>query len=539
MLQFPRERLTFHNQTKYPYVEIRSRVEVGAVSRRTGNSQAPTDNLQSTTNHRSDPSHHMDIDPRLRDASQRVADAYVHAPPQQHSYTLNPILLPPPLPHNSGSSILSRDAGLPYYSVQQDPRSQAVPPSVADSQTHLNEAGNTLRPQQSSDRKDDPKRPRACEACRGLKVRCVPDPATGSCRRCAKAGRACIITVPSRKRQKKTDSRVAELEKKIDALTASLRATKNQITSGSDGASSDDDYTNENSVPKGVDGKQTTTSAKGEGSMLHARDFPSMTASTVTESGRKRKRAGSEDVAGSAKYASKDDLVSKTLMKEHNTPTYNRSYLLPESTMNANSVLSVDPTIPGHEYADVVDRKILDSGTAAKMFNHYTTKMAPHIPVVVFDPGTSAGEIRRTMPALFLAILSVSAGHERPELQPTLFRELTQVYADRIFVRGEKSLELIQALQISSMWYAPEEHKDSRPYQFVHLAGVMAMSMGLGQTFKLQTGSVWTLWKDKRKSKDVARDAGGTTGNRAWLACYLLSGMYVSSMNYRLSHNYL
>ena len=479
----------------------------------------------------------MDIDPRLRDASQRVADAYVHAPPQQHSYSLNPIHLPPPLPHNPGSSSVHRDAGVPYYSVQRDPRSQAVPAPVADSQTHLSEARNTLRPQQSSDRKDDPKRPRACEACRGLKVRCVPEPATGSCRRCAKAGRACIVTVPSRKRQKKTDSRVAELEKKIDALTASLRATKNQTMSGSDGASSDDDYTQDNSVPKGVDGKRTTIRGEGGGSTLHANDFPPMAASTDTENSRKRKRAGSEDVASSAQYASKDDLVTKTFMSEYSTPTYNRSYLLPESTMNAKSVMRVDPTIPSHEYADVVDRKILDSGIAAKMFNHYTTKMAPHIPVVVFDPGTSAGEIRRTMPALFLAILSVSAGYERPELQPTLFRELTQVYADRIFVRGEKSLELIQALQISSMWYAPEEHKDSRPYQFVHLAGVMAMSMGLGQTFKLQTGSVWTLWKDKQKSKDVARDAGGTTSNRAWLACYLLSGMYVSPMYYGLFRN--
>lgn len=71
---------------------------------------------------------------------------------------------------------------------------------------------------------DDQKRPRACEACRGLKVRCDQDPAHPEipCKRCAKAGRQCIITQPSRKRQKKADSRVAELEKKLDALTAAL-----------------------------------------------------------------------------------------------------------------------------------------------------------------------------------------------------------------------------------------------------------------------------------------------------------------------------
>jgi len=73
---------------------------------------------------------------------------------------------------------------------------------------------------------NDPKRSRACEACRGLKVRCDQDQnfPEQPCKRCAKAKRQCVITAPSRKRQKKSDTRVAELEKKIDALTASLHA---------------------------------------------------------------------------------------------------------------------------------------------------------------------------------------------------------------------------------------------------------------------------------------------------------------------------
>src|SRR2546423_12545001 len=77
---------------------------------------------------------------------------------------------------------------------------------------------------------NDLKRSRACEACRQLKVRCEPDEnsPTGSCKRCTKANRPCIVTAPSRKRQKKTDSRGAELAKKIDALTGSLMARAGQ-----------------------------------------------------------------------------------------------------------------------------------------------------------------------------------------------------------------------------------------------------------------------------------------------------------------------
>lgn len=83
-------------------------------------------------------------------------------------------------------------------------------------------------PHGGDDHGDDAKRPRACEACRGLKVRCDQDPAFPDqpCRRCAKAGRQCVITEPSRKRQKKSDSRVAELEKKLDALTAALQQSQ-------------------------------------------------------------------------------------------------------------------------------------------------------------------------------------------------------------------------------------------------------------------------------------------------------------------------
>lgn len=57
-------------------------------------------------------------------------------------------------------------------------------------------------------------------------VRCDQERPDLSCKRCAKAGRACITTPPTRKRQKKADSRVAELERKIDALTATLHAQK-------------------------------------------------------------------------------------------------------------------------------------------------------------------------------------------------------------------------------------------------------------------------------------------------------------------------
>ena len=85
----------------------------------------------------------------------------------------------------------------------------------------------------------DSKRLRACEACRSLKVRCEPDPNGGPCKRCLKAGRKCEITAPSRKRQKKTDSRVSELEKQLADIQSQLR-NSGQIASDGEGQSYSD-----------------------------------------------------------------------------------------------------------------------------------------------------------------------------------------------------------------------------------------------------------------------------------------------------------
>lgn len=125
----------------------------------------------------------------------------------------------------------------PYYypspqtqTPQQPSGAQSNQPSPANNPIYQPAPieDDAASPEHGDEHGDDAKRPRACEACRGLKVRCDQDPAHPEqpCRRCAKAGRQCIITQPSRKRQKKSDTRVAELEKKLDALTAALQQSQ-------------------------------------------------------------------------------------------------------------------------------------------------------------------------------------------------------------------------------------------------------------------------------------------------------------------------
>ncbi len=74
---------------------------------------------------------------------------------------------------------------------------------------------------------------RACVACRRMKTRCEIDEALGTaCKLCIRARRQCIMQSIPRRRKRKTTERVADLEQKINTLTA-LLATNNGPGTGS------------------------------------------------------------------------------------------------------------------------------------------------------------------------------------------------------------------------------------------------------------------------------------------------------------------
>lgn len=63
---------------------------------------------------------------------------------------------------------------------------------------------------------------RACQSCRLSKVRCNQPSPGMPCARCQKSGKICIPAEQSVKRQKQSNSRMAELESRIDALATSI-----------------------------------------------------------------------------------------------------------------------------------------------------------------------------------------------------------------------------------------------------------------------------------------------------------------------------
>jgi hypothetical protein len=183
----------------------------------------------------------------------------------------------------------------------------------------------------------------------------------------------------------------------------------------------------------------------------------------------------------------------------------------------------------GHEYADAIDRGVLSMETANELWTRYNERMVPHLPGVVFAAGTSAAEVRKTKPVLFLAVMAV-ASSELPSVQRTLTKELMQILADKVIVVGDKSLELVQALQVAVMWYWPPEHfEELKFYQLVHIAAVMAIDIGLGRKSSFNGGGfglrkhIPAEWRHQHFKKHAPADSTSVEARRAWLACYFLA----------------
>lgn len=173
---------------------------------------------------------------------------------------------------------------------------------------------------------------------------------------------------------------------------------------------------------------------------------------------------------------------------------------------------------------DIIDRGLITMSEATALFTRYVEDMVPHLPAVVFPEGTTATEVRKTKPILFLAVIA-AASSETPKLQRQLVKEIMQIFADHIIISGKKSLELVQSILVSVIWYYPPEHfEELKFYQFVHLAAVMSIDLGLGRRkYNPKSRLVPYTWRDHPFRKQPLPDPTSIEARRTWLAVYFLS----------------
>ncbi|CAO2649911.1 Nn.00g012030.m01.CDS01 [Neocucurbitaria sp. VM-36] len=446
------------------------------------------------------------IDPRLYASS---------LPPRSQSYTSTP-------QHNAGQPYY-----LPTATQHQAPQlSQPTPlsntldpaleqtsptaPEVSQDEDEHDEDGDHDGAHETPGSTKSPgdfKRPRACDSCRGLKVRCDQERPDQSCRRCAKAGRPCITTPPTRKRQKKADSRVAELERKIDALTATLHAQKAGApdVKHHGGLPQYDGNTPAMAMPEGAYRMGTLSHDwNGPAATRYSDIPPGYGPAQTIQRGPEPKRRKLAD--GHATIPEDMDAIHRDLA-EH-----------PEMKRTGRNRIHAE-----HTHINGIIDSLMSPDIAERVFLRYVNEICPRFPAVPFPPGTTARELREKKPLLFLSILAGSShGSAEQLVSQEVQRELTKILkdqlADIIWRNGEKSLEIVQALQVAVLWYRPPLHFEQHNfYMMVNCAAVMALDLGLGRkstpnVMKLSIGPF----------KRYHPNSSSIEARRTFLVCYYL-----------------
>lgn len=278
---------------------------------------------------------------------------------------------------------------------------------------------------------------RACDGCRALKTRCLVDTGGGdACQRCLRFGRNCQFTpVPQRSRRKRTDARVTELEGQLATLQKRIQNSEQKSTY----SLSVEPFSAEGYLPPCTVQKASTTPEVE----WHSVSLPSPLSSIHLE--------GAADVLDAA--------------------------TLPQN---------------GGSY-DPVSLGLVSMDCAESLVNLFKTEMYGLYPIVYIPPTCSAKDLRREKPTLFMAILAAASGKELPKLAVELDQMAMQHYADRVVLNSDKSLELVQSLLVSSTWYQPPTKLNQFKYtEYVHLAGNMAIDIGIGSRPLDEGQNVWT-----------------------------------------------
>lgn len=183
--------------------------------------------------------------------------------------------------------------------------------------------------------------------------------------------------------------------------------------------------------------------------------------------------------------------------------------------------------LPAHSASqspDVTQRGIISTDLATELFNTYITELVPHYPAVVFPIGVTAAEVRRTKPTLFLAIIAAASGKSDPSLYSTLNSEVVAAYAQQIVVGGQKSVELVQAMIVTSVWYYPPgKFSQLKFYEYIHMAATMALDIGLGTNSKTLRRRRMQPNEETPVSDEGDANDDELEKRRTFLACYLIT----------------
>lgn len=113
-----------------------------------------------------------------------------------------------------------------------------------------------------------------------------------------------------------------------------------------------------------------------------------------------------------------------------------------------------DSTSPPSPSLEATKSSAVTLNEAEVLLDRYVRLMSKGMPFVTFPRSVSAYEFFQSNPVLLRAITTVTLFHDLPR-QQILVKDLIRDLSERIIVKSEKSLDLLQAILVFVCWYHP------------------------------------------------------------------------------------
>lgn len=297
-------------------------------------------------------------------------------------------------------------------------------------------------------------RGRACQNCQSIKIKCelgAPGGGPPPCQRCTRLNKSCVLAPP--KRQK---DRVAELEAKVAELTKLL----------------------------GAQGLQNAT--------LEARD--------ASTSGTGSEEHSDHEVAASSKKRKLDRSAYSSNKGQSSTegpsPMSSGGGDNSETTSRLDSILPLD-----------LQQKVVEE---------YIKSYQPLLMVVPLASGTQASLLRKTMPNTLHAIVYIaSVGILSWDLQDRINISLIEDLTTKTIAQCEKSLDLLQALQLVCLYYRSPRNSTQIPlYQLVNIEADLSVDLGFGGNLSPPSLDLYGMAEGL---------LGGVKASRMWLLSFIIT----------------
>ncbi|ODV94544.1 hypothetical protein PACTADRAFT_3430 [Pachysolen tannophilus NRRL Y-2460] len=345
---------------------------------------------------------------------------------------------------------------------------------------------------------------RACARCHKLKMRCSYDnPTYASCRRCFAAGVECsVVTEPknsvNKKRSTRTRSNSSSASKgdPLPILQTAVKDVFDAIGNLQQKVSKQEKFNNNNNNKKMKLGKATI-------------DFESSSNDEINDDG---STSGKTDINGLYHIATQltelQQLIAHVIQSSQATSSGLTNIQNSASSINSmkEGPVKMIPKLPSIPYEfniikELIKLKILDEKDAQERFNYFLENMLAYWPTISFSPEyCDFYYLLENRPLVLLAAISVT-GLNLPDFHDTLLYYLERNLAQRVYITGDLTVDLIYVCIILALWSSPPRKWGSFKHQMSLLLALnLSLCLDLGNEKIRNSNNVLISNSEERKA---------------------------------------